>query len=152
MSLLRGCLLVAVGALPLMAHAGGASNQAGGKNTWARIVVDLVTPEINRKALEAQQFAVVEPDAELNFDVKKLGAEGRFSMKALQEKYGPPAKAEPFATREDGQVVAYRALHYPPLTFTVPVGGDQPKTIGGPKRVWAGDGILGHAEAALKEK
>jgi len=122
------------------------------KDTWAKIVTDLVTPEASKKGVEIQSNAAVPGDFELNLDVKKLGAEGKFSAKQLKEKYGPPAKVERYATREDGKVVQYEKWSYPPVAFTIPAGGDRVTTISAPKRLWGGEGILENAKAALKGK
>jgi hypothetical protein len=42
--------------------------------------------EFQKKGVEFQNNAAVPGDLELNFDVKKLGAEGKFSVKAIKEK------------------------------------------------------------------
>jgi len=150
MFLLRCSLLVTLCALSL--GLADEPKKAKDKNAWAKMVVDLVTPEVSKKGVEFQSFAAVPADFELNLDVKKLGAEGKFSAKKIREKYGPPAKVERYATREGGKVVSYQKLVYPPLAFTVPAGGDQVTLISGPKRLWGGEGILENARAALKEK
>jgi hypothetical protein len=150
---IRSCAVLLVACA--LAPQGGADDEpkkADGKDVWAKIVTDLVTPEVSKKGVEIQANAAVPGDFELNFDVKKLGAEGKFSAKAIKEKYGPPAKVEKYATREDGKVVTYEKLHYPPIAFTVPAGGDQVTLISAPKRLWGGEGILENASAALKGK
>jgi len=122
------------------------------KDTWAKIVVDLISPEASKKGIEIQQNAAVPPDFELNFDIKKLGADGKFSAKQFREKYGAPLTIEKYATREGTKVVTYEKWNYPPIGITFPVGGDQATTITATKKLWGGEGILENARAAMKSK
>jgi hypothetical protein len=105
---------------------------------------------MSKTALKFQENAIVKPETELTYEVRKLGGEGKFSIKAITKKYGAPKKVEKFATKEDNKVVNYQELHYPRISFLVPEGSDQASAISAPKRLWAGKGILENAKMVLK--
>ena len=65
---------------------------------------------------------------------------------------GDVKKIKKYATKEDGKVVNYEKLVYPPIALTVQAGGDQATLISAPKKLWGGDGILENAKAAVKKK
>ena len=138
MFVMRCAAIVTVCAFRIGMSRGDEPKKAEAKNAWAKMVVDLVTPEVSKKGVEFQGNAGVPADFELNFDVKKLGAEGKFSVKAIKAKYGPPSKIEKYATKEDGKVVSYEKLLYPPLAFTVPAGSDDVTLISAKKVVGRG--------------
>jgi hypothetical protein len=149
MRVFRPCILLCICLAPLPVLADGTKKT---DNTWAKIIVELVTPEMSKKGLEAQEFSLRDPDTMLNFMVKKLGGEGKFSIKAITKKFGAPTKIEKYATKEDGKIVSYQEFHYPPISFTAPVGSDQATLISAPKKLWGGSGILENARKALKTK
>jgi len=129
-----------------LAPAAAAEPKKADENAGLKIVADLFTPEASKKGVEIQNNAAVPGDFELNLDVKKLGLEGKLSAKEVRKKYGPPAKMDKYATREDGKVVSYEKLSYPPIALTVPAGGDQATLISAPKKLWGGEGILENAK------
>jgi hypothetical protein len=147
MIILRCAIVLAVLA-PLAAADEKKADEAAG----LKIVAELFTPEASKKGVEIQQNAAVPADFELNLDVKKLGLDGKVSAKKVREKFGAPTKVEKYATKEDGKVVNYEKLIYPPIALTVPAGGDQATLISAPKRLWGGEGILENARAAAKKK
>lgn len=153
MFITRCAVLFTLCALVVGASAGDEPKKEEAKDTWAKIVTDLVTPEVSKKGIEIQNNAAVGGDFELNFGVKDLGAAGKFSMKKIKEKYGPPTKVEKYKTKEEGgKIVSNEKLYYPPIAFTVQDGADEPALITAPKRLWGGEGILENAKAALKQK
>lgn len=135
---------------PLTIFAGGAGKQD--KNLWAKIIAETFTEEMNKKALDFERNAAVKPDTVLNYDVKMLGGAGKFSKKAIQKKYGPPAKIEKFATKEDNKIVNLEEWQYPPINFIFREGSDEPRGVGAPKRLWTGKGILENAKEVLEKK
>ena len=148
MTVPRCAVVLALLATPATAEEPKKADETAG----LKIVAELFTPEASKKGVEIQRNAAVPGDFELNFDVGKLGLEGKVSARKVREKFGAPARVEKYATREGGKVVNYEKLVYPPIALTVPAGGDQATLISAPKKLWGGDGILENAKAAAKGK
>lgn len=118
-------------------------------DTWAKIVSDLVTADQSKKGHELQQNAAVKPDTVLSYAAKDLGA--KLSLKAIQEKYGKPAKTAEYKVKDGGKVLTRKEYHYPPIYFTAEKDSDDVFLISAPKRLWGGSGILENAKAVLKK-
>jgi hypothetical protein len=143
------CLILLISA-PLTNLAGDTGKNS--KDLWAKIITETFTEEMNKKALDFDKNAIVKPETMLNYDVKMLGGAGKFSKKAIQKNYGAPAKIEKFATKQDGKIVNLEEWQYPPIVFTFVEGSDEPRSVGAPKRLWTGKGILDNAKEVLKSK
>jgi hypothetical protein len=143
-----GLILLVSAPLTILAGDAGKKN----KDLWAKIITETFTEEMNKKALDFEKNAIVKPETMLNYDVKLMGGAGKFSKKAIQKKYGQPTKIEKFATKQDGKIVNLEEWQYPPIAFTFVEGSDEPRSVGAPKRLWTGKGILENAKEVLKNK
>ncbi len=150
MLLLRILVLATACVAPLAAHAGGAAKKVD--KTWAKIVVAFVPAAFSAKAAVEEKTAFGTPDSEVNLDVKFLGGEGKFSMKAIKAKFGAPTKTEKFDVKEGAKVIKLQQLYYGPISFTIVAGSDQPRTISLPRKLWGGKGVLENAKEALATK